>query len=430
MAAELEASFQHAFPGGPRICGELAMPLGEFSMTVLLGPSGSGKSSLLRVLAGLLRPDQGRIRFGAVPWFDQERRLFVPAWARPIGYVAQGDTLFPHLTVAGNLGYGLATLARPERRARVGDLLDRLGLQGLAERRPDQLSGGQQRRVALARALAPRPALLLLDEPFTGLDPDGQDGLRRELRQLLAQLGTPAVLVSHDRNDALRLGDRLVLMEAGQVCQTGPVQELFDHPGSPAAARILGVDTVHLGQVLDRNDGLVTLDLGGARLLAPDPGGLGASAYVCIRGEDVLLEIGSAASTARNRLPGTITALQAGDPGLRLPPGRPDHPPGLPGVGLDPGQPGHGPGEGFGPAPHSEELNRERPAAGRHPNRVRSPHAQIPRAHPLPGPDGRGRHPRKGPHVLLRFVPAIFGWQALAPIGVQGPGGAGGERGQ
>ena len=317
MAAELEASFQHAFPGGPRIRGELAMPLGEFSMTVLLGPSGSGKSSLLRALAGLLRPDQGRIEFGAIPWFDHERRLFVPAWTRPIGYVAQGDTLFPHLTVAGNLGYGLSALARPERRARVGDLLDRLGLEGLAERRPDQLSGGQQRRVALARALAPRPALVLLDEPFTGLDPDSQDGLRRELRQLLGQLGTPAVLVSHDRNDALRLGDRLVLMEAGQVCQAGPVQELFDHPGSPAAARILGVDTVHLGQVLDRSDGLVTLDLGGARLLAPDPGGLGASAYVCIRGEDVLLEIGSATSTARNRLPGTITALQAEGPLVR-----------------------------------------------------------------------------------------------------------------
>jgi molybdate transport system ATP-binding protein len=310
MAAYLKAHFTHPFPSGPTIQGDLEMPLDGFSVTVLLGPSGSGKTTLLRALAGLLRPAQGSIQCGAEPWLQTERRLFVPARRRSMGYVSQDANLFPHLTAGENLAYGLDALPRAERLGRVGETLELLGLPGLGDRRPDQLSGGQRQRVALGRALAPHPALLLLDEPFTGLDPESQDLLRKELRHLLKNLGTPVVLVTHDRADALRLGDRVVVMEAGAVRQAGPIQEVFDHPGNPEVARILGVDTIHLGQVLDSVDGLAVIGLGRARILAPDPGGLGATAFACIRGEDVALEMGSTSSTARNRLPGIITALQ------------------------------------------------------------------------------------------------------------------------
>ena len=310
MAAELKAHFGHAFPGGPSLRGDLEMPLDGFSVTVLLGPSGSGKTTLLRALAGLLRPDEGRISLGETVWLDGQAGIFVPAWRRSVGLVAQGNSLFPHLTVAENIGFGLDALPRAARALRVADTLALLGLTGLEGRHPHQLSGGQQRRAALGRALAPRPGLLLLDEPFTGLDPDSQDALRGELRQLLRSLGTPVVLVTHDRNDALRLGDRLVVMDDGRVCQAGSIQEVFDHPGSPEAARILGVETIHLAQVLEITEGLATLALGSARVLAPAPAALSATAYVCIRGEDVLLEVGSTPSTARNRFPGQITTLQ------------------------------------------------------------------------------------------------------------------------
>ena len=318
MAAELNARFTHRYPKGPTIEGVLDLPLGQFSVTILLGPSGSGKTTVLRALAGLVRPQEGHIQFGSVPWFHVEHGIFVPARHRAMGYVSQEPSLFPHLTVGQNLGYGLDDLTAADRTRRAEETLEMLKLEGLSDRRPGQLSGGQRQRVALGRALARRPQLLLLDEPFTGLDPESQDQLRREMRHLLRDLATPVVLVTHDRSDALRLGDRLVVMEAGQVRQAGPIQEVFDHPGNPQVARILGVDTVHLGQVLEIADGLAVIGLGPARILAPDPGGLGATAFACIRGEDVILEVGAAASTARNRLPGLITALQSEGPLVRV----------------------------------------------------------------------------------------------------------------
>ena len=167
--------------------------------------------------------------------------------------------------------------------------------------------------------LAPRPALLLLDEPLSALDRPTQLRLRRELRDLLRRLDVPTVLVTHDRAEALQLGDRLVVMDGGRVCQEGEIQRVFDRPTDPAVARILGVETVVLGRVVEVSGGLATVAVGEARLHAPDPGSLGVRAYVCIRGEDVLVERGEPGpSTARNRLPARIAALHSEGPLVRL----------------------------------------------------------------------------------------------------------------
>jgi len=316
MAPALTASFTKSFPGGPTIRAALDVPLDGFSVLALLGPSGSGKTTVLRALAGLVHPDEGFIRFGSETWFGPGR--FLPAHRRAMGYLSQEGALFPHLTVGANLAYGLGHLAPADRRERVAETLALVGLPGLEHRHPGQLSGGQQRRAALGRALARRPALLMLDEPFAGLDPDGQDALRQDLRRLLRDLGRPVVLVTHDRADALALADRIAVMAEGRVLQTGPIEDVFDHPGDIQVARILGVDTVHLGHLVARTDGLAVLGLGTARIQAPDPGGLGDRAFVCIRSEDVILEADPAHSTVRNRLPGTITALRPEGPLVRV----------------------------------------------------------------------------------------------------------------
>jgi molybdate transport system ATP-binding protein len=318
MAAELTCDFTVRFPDGPEIRAALELPLEGFSVLALLGPSGSGKTTVLRALAGLAKPREGFIRFGDRPWFDQGAGVFVPAHRRGMGYLSQEGALFPHLTVGENLAYGLGDLEPAARRARVGETLDLLGLSGMERRHPGQLSGGQQRRIALGRTIARRPPLLLLDEPFSGLDPDAQEQLRSELRRLLKELARPAVLVTHDRADALGLGDRLAVMEEGRVLQRGPIQEVFEHPGGAGVARILGVDTVHLGRVVERRQGLAVLGLGSAVVLAPDPGGLEEQAFVCIRGEDVILESEASHSTVRNRLPGTITGIRPEGPLVRV----------------------------------------------------------------------------------------------------------------
>jgi molybdate transport system ATP-binding protein len=229
-----------------------------------------------------------------------------------VGYLAQAYGLFPHLSVAENLGYGLRALSTGQRAARVAELLDLLDLGSLAARRPDALSGGQQQRVALGRALARQPRLLLLDEPLSALDRPSQLRLRKELRDLIRRLDLPTVLVTHDRAEALQLGDRLVVMDQGRVCQSGDIQQVFDRPTDPAVAAILGVETVVRGQIQSIVGGMATISVGSALILAADPGSLGWQVFVCIRGEDVAVERGPASgieSTARNRLPAHIKAL-------------------------------------------------------------------------------------------------------------------------
>jgi ABC-type sulfate/molybdate transport systems ATPase subunit len=186
-------------------------------VTALLGPSGAGKSLTLRAIAGLLRPDGGRVAVGGRVLFDAACGIDLPARERRVGYVFQQYGLFPHLTVAENVGYGLYARTRAERRARVGEVLDLVGLAAFAGRRPRELSGGQQQRVALARALAPEPAVLLLDEPLSALDVPLRRRLGDELRALHERTRTPMVLVTHDPDEAARVADAVVHVDGGRA---------------------------------------------------------------------------------------------------------------------------------------------------------------------------------------------------------------------
>jgi molybdate transport system ATP-binding protein len=319
MAGTLNARFTRRFPGGPAIHADLAGVSGGTSVTVLFGPSGCGKTTVLRCLAGLDRPDEGFIRLDEETWFDAARGIERSPQQRGIGFVFQDYALFPHLTVEGNLGYGLRDLAAAERRRRVAALLAQFDLAGLGQRRPSQLSGGQQQRVALARALARSPRLLLLDEPLAALDATHREQLRGELRQLLLMCGTPALLVTHDRTEAMVLGDELVVMRDGRMCQAGPVLEVFNRPADAEVARIVGVETLHPGRVLGYHDGLADVQVGAAQLMAIALPGVARDVLACIRGEDVILERpGGMASSVRNRLTARVVALQPGSPLTRV----------------------------------------------------------------------------------------------------------------
>jgi molybdate transport system ATP-binding protein len=219
-------------------------------VAVLFGPSGAGKTLTLQCLAGLIRPDAGRIVVDDRVLFDAAAGVNLPPQARRVGYVFQSYALFPHLTVAGNVGFGLRDRSRQDRERRVAEVLERLDLGGLAHRRPSELSGGQRQRVALGRALAIDPALLLLDEPLSALDSPLRRALRDELRLILTGWGTAAVLVTHDFTEAYRLADRIIVYENGRVIQAAARAELLWQPASEAVARVMGLRNVLHGVVV------------------------------------------------------------------------------------------------------------------------------------------------------------------------------------
>jgi molybdate transport system ATP-binding protein len=219
-------------------------------VTTLFGPSGAGKTLTLDCIAGLLRPDGGRIAVGERVLFDSDAGVDVPARARQLGYVFQGYALFPHLSVLDNVAFGLRGLRRRERYARARAVLERIGLADLERRHPGDLSGGQRQRVALGRALATEPALLLLDEPFSALDAPLRHALREDLARVLADWGTAAVVVTHDFTEAYRLADRIVVYDAGRVVQSAPRSELLWQPASESIARIMGIRNVLHGTVV------------------------------------------------------------------------------------------------------------------------------------------------------------------------------------
>ncbi|WP_434992066.1 ABC transporter ATP-binding protein [Arthrobacter sp. Ld5] len=215
---------------------DLAIPAGE--LVTLIGPSGCGKSTTLRLVAGLERPDAGRITVAGEVVADRSR--FVNPESRRVGLVFQDHALFPHLSVARNVAFGLDRLPRGERRKRVGDLLDLVQLGHLAERYPHELSGGEQQRVALARALAPRPAVVLLDEPFSSLDESLRAQVRRDTVAVLRETGTTGVLVTHDQTEALSVGTRVVVMNGGVIEQADAPEKVFEQPATRFVASFMG----------------------------------------------------------------------------------------------------------------------------------------------------------------------------------------------
>lgn len=281
-------------------------------VTVLFGPSGSGKTTILRAIAGLERIDAGRIAWDGQIWDDASRR-FIPTRARNVGLLFQDHALFPHMSVAANVGYGVTGVSREERAARVDAALRAVQAAHLS-RRPTVhgLSGGEAQRVALARALAPRPRLLLLDEPLSALDSPTRVGLRAELRHILTSEGIPSIVVTHDRAEALALGDTAAVLKDGTILQSGPVADVFDRPAHADVAAVVGIETALPGRVVSLDRGLAQVEMGPHVLtsVVADPLSVGDQVYVCIRAEDISLDIGpaGAGTSTRNRLRATVRA--------------------------------------------------------------------------------------------------------------------------
>ncbi len=236
---------------------DLQVSAGE--ILALLGPSGSGKTTLLRLIAGFDKPDEGRIAINDRAVVDIAASLWVPAEDRGVGMVFQDYALFPHLTVSQNVRFGLRNATRAQRQRRVEELLQVTELLPYAERYPHELSGGQQQRVALARALAPRPRVVLLDEPFNGLDPELRPQMRREVAKILRHLGTAAILVTHDQEEALGMADQVAVIRNGELQQVGTPEDIYYCPTTPFVAGFVGhadfVPGVSSGKQIDTEIG-------------------------------------------------------------------------------------------------------------------------------------------------------------------------------
>lgn len=319
MTTDLLAQFEKRFSSGTTIDVSLNLPVNRSSITALIGPSGCGKTTLLRCLAGLTQPDRGTISFLGNLWFDHQRKISLSPQRRDIGFLFQQYALFPHLSVANNIGFGLHQEPVARKRARVCDILDRFGLTTISERFPEQLSGGQQQRVALARAVARRPRILLLDEPLSALDSLLREQMRTELRRTLREFEIPVILVTHDRLEAISLADRVAVMDEGKIQQLGSVQEVFTRPRNASLARLVGVETIVSGEILQTSDGLVTVQVGPVQLLAVEPSVPTRLVHICIKGEDVALRAGPPGTTSiRNQLAATITSLTPEGPLIRV----------------------------------------------------------------------------------------------------------------
>ena len=235
--------------GASVVLHDLDLTVADGSITAVLGASGSGKTTLLRLLAGLERADEGTIRIG--DRVVDDGRSAVPASKRKVGYVPQDGALFPHLRVAANIGFGLTKErgSAKEREHRVAELLELVGLTGLAKRFPHQLSGGQQQRVAVARALATDPEVVLLDEPFSSLDASLRQSLGQDIAHILGETRTTSVLVTHDQDEAMSLADQIAVLRDGQIAASAPPRDLYQDPPDVMTAAATGPLNVVAGRI-------------------------------------------------------------------------------------------------------------------------------------------------------------------------------------
>jgi iron(III) transport system ATP-binding protein len=241
-------------PDQPAAVDRLSLTVTQGEILALLGPSGCGKTTTLRIIAGFETPDSGTVTIRGEPMTGPGR--VVPPEQRGIGIVFQDGALFPHLTVADNVGFGLRHLERRERQARAGQILELVGLAEFAPRYPHELSGGQQQRVAVARALAPAPALILLDEPFSNLDADLRAQMRDEVEKILRSTGTTAIFVTHDQEEAFTLADRVGVLNQGRIEQLAPPEDIYHHPATQFVAEFVGAADFLPGLVT--SEGIVT----------------------------------------------------------------------------------------------------------------------------------------------------------------------------
>jgi molybdate transport system ATP-binding protein len=285
-------------------------------INILFGPSGAGKSTLLDCIAGLIRPDAGRIAVGDCVLLDVDGRVNVPPTKRAIAYVFQNLALFPHMSVQQNVEYGIAGLAAAERSARAAAMLRTFRVEKFAARKPDELSGGERQRVALARSLATSPRVLLLDEPLTALDAGLKKAIMADLRGWNAVQNIPIVYVTHSRDEVDALGERVIALDHGKVMGQGTPQEVLEMPRRSVMAQAAGFENLLNGRVteLREADGVMRVRLEQSECEIETP--LGYSAWgdqvrVAIRAGDILLATEHPhALSARNVLAGKIVALQ------------------------------------------------------------------------------------------------------------------------
>ncbi len=291
---------------------EAACELADRGVTTLSGGSGSGKTTLLRCIAGLERPDAGRIAWGGETWFDAARGIDVATHRRGIGYVMQEAHLFPHLSVRANLEYGARRRAGPPGPHGFEQLAADLGLEPLLERGVTHLSGGERQRVALGRALLARPRMLLLDEPVSALDAEATDEVLETLERVLATLPVPCLYVSHDLREAARLADRMLWLAGGRIAADGPVGQVLTDPTLPFAQEE-EAESVIAGRVgeIDPVHGLACVEFAGGGLWIAGAGlRSGADVRVLVRARDVSLALERpAAISVLNVLEATIVEV-------------------------------------------------------------------------------------------------------------------------
>ena len=288
---------------------DVALEVAAGTCLALAGPSGAGKTSVLRIVAGLVRPERGRVLAGGETWLDTEGGIDVAPEARRCGYVFQEYALFPHLSAWQNVAYPLRGMSRADKRERALALLRRFGLEALAEARPRTLSGGERQRVAVARALARSPGVLLLDEPLSALDARTRAGAARELSAVLREVEVPSLLVTHDFTEAAQLGDRVGVIDGGRVVQEGSPSELAAEPRSAFVADFTGA-IVLTGVAGAGSDGLTRVALDGGGEASSTDAAEGPVAVSVYPWEITIESLEEAAhGSARNRLAAEVVSV-------------------------------------------------------------------------------------------------------------------------
>ncbi len=273
--------------GGGPVVHDATLDIAAGQVLALLGPSGCGKTTLLRAIAGLQAPSQGSITIGSQ--VVSNPTTFIPPERRRVGMVFQDGGLFPHLTVEENVRFGLRHHAEPDRR--VSEMLELVSMHEYSQRLPGTLSGGQRQRIAVARALAPEPSVLLLDEPFSALDAGLRVQIRREVKRLIAAFGITTIVVTHDQEEAFAMGEHIAVMSAGAIEQVGTPSTLYESPATPWVAQFVGDGARLKGQY---TDGFVTTQFGRLPAHPAVEGGLGSGDVVAIvRPEQLTLQPGA-----------------------------------------------------------------------------------------------------------------------------------------
>jgi molybdate transport system ATP-binding protein len=287
--------------------------------TVLFGASGSGKTTVLDCIAGLTDPDEGRIAAGGEDLYDSEKNHNVAAWKRRMGYVHQDLALFPHLTAEENVAYGLRALSGAERRKRSREMLDAFSIEHLRDRRPAQISGGERQRVALARALVTEPRALLLDEPLAALDRPTRSSLISDLRRWNQEHRVPILYVTHNGEEVIALGDKVIVLDGGRIVAHGLPHEVMRVPRMETVAQLLGFENIYNSTVITLHEdrGTMTCQLGNGKVELETPlvrAEVGSRLRVGVRAGDLLLATEHPRGlSARNILPGTIQQLEQRD---------------------------------------------------------------------------------------------------------------------